>query len=325
MRATLRLSTLLAVALTGVSGTVVRAEVTADATPSENGSTGLYRLSTLDGVGAGAIHFAVFGEFNRSTNLLVLNDVEARLITRLAAAADVGRHAEFFASLSFAYNRDEQPVPDAPSILQTAFVPDLSLGAKAVAWRNDVLGIGGELGARVPLSGSDLPEAISSWADVLGSAKLWSAPRASLHAHFSVGYYFDNSQKQFDVNNPTESDIEVFMFEHAAGTNRIRGALALEGAVHGQGSTRFRSFVEYHDEVARGAPNGLLRTEPTAKTYRQWVTLGLNAGIGPRVTIAAGVDVAIQSPALALGPPMPPFDLWAGVALPFEASRSGTR
>jgi len=280
-------------------------------------------MSTIDDVGSGTVRLALLGEFSRSTNLLVLNDVDTRVITRLAAAVDLGRRAELFASLAFSYNRDEQPVPDAPSILETALVPDLFLGAKAVAWRNSIFAIGGELGARVPLSGGALPEAISGWLDALGSANLWSAQRSSLRAHFRIGYYVDNGQKQLDVTRLSEADILVFMFEHGAGTDRIRGALGLEGAFQGKGSARFGPFVEYHHEVAQGAPNVLLLTEPKAADHQQWVTLGLKAGIGPRVTIEAGVDVTIQSPAIALGPPLPTFDLWAGVTVPFQTWRSG--
>jgi hypothetical protein len=57
----------------------------------------------------------------------------------------------------------------------------------------------------------------------------------------------------------------------------------------------------------------------------QWVTLGLKVGIGPRVTIEAGLDLAIESPGIAFGPPLPPFDLWAGATLPFQTSRSDDR
>lgn len=312
-------------ALTGVFGGGARAEVVADATPSETGSTGLYRMSTLDGVGAPAIRLAAFGELTRSTNLLVLNDVDTRVITRLAGAADVLRRAQLFASLAFSYNRDQQPIPGAPSILQTAFVPDLSLGAKVVAWRNDVFAVGGELGARVPLSGSALPEAISGWVDLLGSARLWSGQRASLRAHVSIGYYFDNGQKQLDVNNPTESDIELFMFEHAAGSDRIREVLGLEGAFQGQKTPRLRAFVELHQEIAEGAPDDRLLTEPMLRDNQQWVTLGLNVGVSSRVTIEAGVDVAIQSSGIAFEPPLPSFGLWAGATVQLETARGGER
>jgi hypothetical protein len=325
MRAKVRLHTLLALALTGVFGEAARAEVAVDATPSVTGSTGLYRTSTVDDVGSGAVRLALLGELARSTNLLVLNDVDTRVIARLAAAADVFRRAQLFASLSFSYNRDEQPIADAPSIRQTAFVPDLSLGAKAVAWRNDLFAIGGQLGARVPLSGPSVPEAISGWLDLLGSARLWSAQRSSLRAHLSLGYYLDNAQKQLAVNNPTESDIEVFMFEHAAGTDRIRCALGLEGAFQTHEWPRFRPFVEYLQEIATGARNDRLLTGGLLIADQQRLTLGLRVGLGPRVTIEAGVDVAIESPGSAYGPPLPPFDLWAGVTVPFQTSRSGDR
>jgi hypothetical protein len=118
MRGTVRLSTFVAMALTGLFGGIARAEV-ADATPSETGSTGLYRMATVGDVGSGTVRPAFFGEVARSTNLLVLNDVDTRVITRLAAAADVGRRAETFASFSFSYNRDEQAIPAAASILKT--------------------------------------------------------------------------------------------------------------------------------------------------------------------------------------------------------------
>jgi hypothetical protein len=49
------------------------------------------------------------------------------------------------------------------------------------------------------------------------------------------------------------------------------------------------------------------------------------AEIGPRVTIEAGVDVAIHSAGIAYEPPLPPFDLWVGVAVPFQTARSGER
>ncbi len=323
MRATVRLLTLLPVALIGAAGGVARAEIVADATPAATGSTGLHRMSTVDGVGAPAIRLAAFGQFSRSTNLLVLNDVDTRVITRLAAAADIGRRAELFASLSLSYNRDEQPVPDATDIVQTASVPDLFLGAKAVAWRNDVFAIGGELGARVPLSGSALPGAISGWLDVLASARLWSDGRSTLRAHASVGYYLDNEQNLLDIKNPSGSDIEVFMFEHAAGTDRFRYALGLEGAFQGQRSPRLRPFVEYHREVAQGSPNDRLVTETLLKNFQQWMTFGLKVGMWARLTIEAGADVAIESPGLAYGPPLPPFDLWAGVTVPFQTTGGG--
>jgi hypothetical protein len=282
-------------------------------------------MSTVDGVGAQVIRLAAFGELARSTNLLILNDVDTRVITRVAAAADFGRRAEIFASLSFSYNRDDQPVPGAPTVVQTAFVPDLSLGAKGVAWQNDTFAIGGELGARVPLSGSAVPEAISGWLDALGSARVWSAPRSSLRAHFTIGYYIDNAKKQLDTINPSESDIEVFMFEHAAGTDRIRYALALEGMLQWKESLRLRPFVEYHREIAEGAPDDRLLSQPMYANYQHWVTLGLKAGIGPQLTVEAGVDVAIHSFGATLGPPLPPFDIWAGVMVPFQTSRSGER
>jgi hypothetical protein len=325
MRTTISLPPLIALALMAVFGGIAHAADAPDVTPAATGSTGLYRMSTVDGIGAPAIRLAAFGELTRSTNLLVLDDVDTRVVTRLAAAADVFRRAQLFASLAFSYNRDQQPVPGAPNILQTAFVPDLSLGAKAVAWRNDIFAIGGELGARVPLSGSALPEAISGWLDALGSARLWSGERSSVRVHGSIGYYFDNAQKQIDVNNSTESDIEVFMFAHAAGTDRIRYALALEGGVQALPSLRFSPFVEYHREVAEGSPNDRLLTEPLLRSYQQWASLGLKAGIGPRVTIEAGVDLAIQSAGIAFEPPLPPFDLWAGVTVPLQASRTGAR
>jgi hypothetical protein len=311
-------------ALIGVFGGIARAEI-ADATPSETGSTGLYHMATVGDVGSGTVRPAFFGEVARSTNLLVLNDVDTRVNTRLAAAADFGGRAELFASFSFSYNQDEQPAPAAPSILRTAFVPDLSLGAKGVGWRNDIFAVGGELGARVPLSGPALPEAISGWLDVLGSAKVWSGQHSSVRAHLSIGYYLDNGQKQLGVNNPTESDIEVFMFEHGAGTDRVRGALGLEGVFHGPKTPSLRPFVEYHLEIATGAPNDRLRIEPFAADQQQWVTLGLKARIGLRLTIEAGADVAIQSSGISFGPPLLPFDLWTGVTVPFQMSRGGER
>ncbi len=325
MRATIRLSTFVATALTGVFGGIARAEVATDATPSETGSTGLYRMATLDGVGAKELRLSTFEEFARSTNLLVLNDVDTRVITRLAAAVDFFGRAQLFASLSFSYNRDEQPVPAAASILKTAFVPDLSLGAKGVAWRNDNFAVGGELGARVPLSGPVVPEAISSWIDVLGSVWLWSAQRSSLRAHLSFGYYFDNSPKQLDVNNLTESDIEVFMFEHGTGTDRVRGALGLEGAFRAPRSSVFSPFVEYHLERERHTPNDRLVSEAVENGTQQWITVGLMAGICARLTIEIGVDVAVVQSGIAYAPPLPAFDLWAGVTVPFQMSGGGER
>jgi len=325
MWGTVRLSTLLAVALTGVSGEIARAEVVADATPSETGSTVLYRMSTVDGVGAQVIRLAAFGELARSTNLLVLNDVDTRVITRLTGAADFGRRAELFASFSFSYNRDDQPVPAAPSIVQTALVPELSLGAKGVVWRNDIFAIGGELGARVPLSGPALPAAVSGWLDALASARVLSGQRSSLRAHFTIGYYIDNTKKQLNVNNPSEADIEVFMFEHSAGPDRIRYALGLEGTFQWQESLRFRPFAEYHREIAEGTRDDRLLTEPLVSDYQHWLTLGVRAGIGPRLTIEAGVDMPIRSYGIAWGPPLSPFDLWAGVTVPFQTSRGAER
>ena len=323
MRPAICLSTCLGLVLTGVSEGIARAAVGLEATPSETGSTGLYRMSNLDGVGSSAVRLAVFGELTRSSNLLVLNDVDTRLIIRLAAAVDVGRRLELFASWSASYNRDQQPIPDAESVLQSAFVQTVTVGAKALAWRNDVFSLGGELGARLPLGGGALPDAISGWLDALGSANLWSAHRASLRAHLSFGYYLDDGKKQFDVTTLTGSDVEVLMFEHAIGSDRIRGSLGLDGTVQPQTWLTLEPFVEYHLEVATGAPNDRLLNEGLTNVDGQWLTVGLKAGIGPRVAIEAGVDLAIRSPGFAFGPPLPPFDAWAGVAVPFPTSKRG--
>ena len=325
MRATICLPPLLALALTGVSGGIARAADAVDLTPSETGSTGLYRMSTVDGIGTPALRLAAFGEVCRSTNLLVLNDVDTRVITRLGGAADIFRRAQFFASFDFSYNRDQQPIASAPSILQTAFVPTCLWERRRSPGGTTSSRSEAELGARVPLSGSALPEAIVGLGRPPRIGQAVVGQRASLRAHVSVGYYFDNGQKQLDVSNPSESDIELFMFAHAAGTDRVREVLGLEGDFQGPKAMRFRAFVELHQEIAEGAPNEWLLTEPMLKDTQQWVTLGLNAGIGPRVTIEAGVDVAIQSSGIAFQPPLPPFGLWAGVTVPFLTSRSGER
>jgi hypothetical protein len=317
------LSTCLGLVLTGVSGGIARAAVGLEATPSETGSTGLYRMSNLDGVGANAVRLAVFGELTRSTNLLVLDDVDTRLIMRVAAAVDVDRRWQLFASWSASYNRDQQPIPDAQSVLQSAFVQTVTAGAKALAWRNDIFSLGGELGARLPLGGDALPDAISGWLDALGSANLWSARRASLRAHLSFGYYLDNAKKQFDLTALTGADVEVLMFEHAIGSDRVRSSLGLDGTFQPRTWLTFRPFVEYHLEVATGPPNDRLLNEGLTNVDGQWLTVGLKAGIGPRVAIEAGVDLAIRSPGFAFGPPLPPLDAWAGVAVPFPRSKQG--
>lgn len=282
-------------------------------------------MATVADVGAGTVTPALFGEVARATNLLVLDDVDTRLIGRLAAAADFRQRVEIFASFSFSYNHDDQPVPSAPSILKTAFVPDLFLGGKGVAWRIGVFAVGGELGARLPLSASALPQAISGWIDVLGSASLWSAERTSLRAHLSIGYYVDNSQKQLDVNSLTASDVEVLMFEHGTGTDRIRGALGLEGAFQAPGSRTVWPFLEYHLEVEKHAPNDRLLSQAVTGDSQQWATFGLKTGIGTRLTIEAGVDVAIVSSGPAFAPPLPGFDFWVGLTLPVQMSRDGQR
>lgn len=312
MRTIVRTSILFATALTGLLGGIARAD-SAAATPSQTGSSGLYRMASVADVGSGTLRPALFGEVSRSTNLLVLNDVDSRLIGRAAAAADFRGRAEVFASFAFSYNRDEQPVPGRPSIVKSAFVPDLFLGVKGVAWRNDRFAVGGELGARVPLSAAALPKAISSWIDVLGSAVLWTAQRASLRAHVSLGYYFDNSQKQLEVNDLSASDVLVIMFEHAMGTDRARGAVGLEGAFQTLRSRTFQPFMEYHLEVERHAANDRLLSQAFSGDNQQWATVGVKTGLSHGLTIEAGVDVAIQSSGPAFAPPLPAFDLWAGV------------
>ena len=127
------------------------------------------------------------------------------------------------------------------------------------------------------------------------------------------------------MNNLTESDIEVLMFEHATGTDRVRGALGLEGAFRALRSPALWPFVEYHFELERHTPNDRLLSEAFVGDTQQWVTVGLKAGIGPRLTIEAGVDVSIVSSGIAYAPPLPPFDLWAGLTVPFQMWPSGER
>ena len=100
------------------------------------------------------------------------------------------------------------------------------------------------------------------------------------------------------------------------GNEQRSDRLAAERAIARLG---LRPFAEYHYELITADPDPALSDQTPYYTDQVWVTAGLRARAGAGVTLIAGVDVGVASVGFPYGPPLAPWNAFAGAsrALPF--------
>jgi hypothetical protein len=285
------------------------------APPSLSGATGLVRVSTAEPDDGRGLQFAVFAELSRSTSFLVFGDTDTRAVLHLSVAMAPIKNLEIFAALWGSTN-EEQDASSRESTEQASSGAVL-VGAKPT-WRlGTLLAAGGEGGVELPSRVSSLPAGASAWLKGLCSLDLSDRFRVPVQAHLNVGYYFDNSWNRYDFNGLSAAAREIVMFADGVAGSGFRAAVGIEAVAYERsGRVKITPFGEYHFAVVLFPLGGVYVDQSPSNPYQQWLTVGTRARLGQRLTLSASVDVALQSVGFSYGPPLPPFNIVAGVSLP---------
>ena len=281
--------------------------------PTVTGGSGLFRLSTTDIGEARSLRLALYGELSRASDFLVFGDTNTKAAGDLAAGLTVHRHIELFAALRGAWNRSHQDAtPASSATVSTIGSGTFTVGAKAAAqiWR--ALAGGVELGARLPFDPGSWPGSGAAWIDLLATSDLRARwPSLPLRVHGSAGFIADGSNNQIDFAGQSAAARQLAMFARGMGRSRIRAAVGLDAPL-----ARLQPFFEYHYELVTVGPDPALSDQTPNFVNQIWLTFGLRARAGAGVTLIGGVDVSVSSFGFPYGPPLPPWNAFAGAAWP---------
>lgn len=280
--------------------------------PSRMGASGLYQISTAEVGAPRELRLALYGDFFRATSFLIFGDQNRRAGATVAAAWTASRHLELYGALRTWENRDA--APEGPPV--TNLAGDAAAGVKAVVRKGETLGTGLELGARFPFERAAFPQSMSAWLDALGTVDLrtFGVP---LRAHASAGFYLDDSGAAVSLVGVPEPARQRVLFADGIASSRVRVAVAVDAPLEGRtGRVGLHPFAEYHIEIVTAAPNPAFQDQTPLNRDQQWLTLGLRARLGLRVTVSAGTDLLTHSIGFPFGPPLPPYDVFVGLAVP---------
>ena len=289
---------------------------TVEPAPTVTGSAGLFRLSTTEVGDTRRLHLALFGELSHASDFLVFGDINTKVAGDVAASLAVHRHVQLFAAVRASWNRsDVNGTPASDPSVSTIGSGGFSVGAKAATAIGRAGAAAVEIGARLPFAAGSWPDSGAAWIDGLASLDLTALTPIPLRLHGSGGFYADGSRNQIDFAGQSAAAREVAQFAHGMGSSRVRIAFGLDAPLERwTGRLGLRPFAEYHYELITADPDPALSDQTPYYTDQVWVTAGLRARAGAGVTLIAGVDVGAASVGFPYGPPLAPWNAFAGAS-----------
>jgi outer membrane protein OmpA-like peptidoglycan-associated protein len=297
--------------------------------PSLTGALGLYHISTAEVGPVNHLRLALHGEYFRSSQFLVENDVNSRMNGGFAFGYTVHPNLEIFGAILTSSNRNkrnntfEDPPRRDPELIKS--FGDLVLGPKAVMQLGRGMTGGLELGLRFLSSISDLsvsPSSTSLWFGPRYSADLRRLADIPLRIHAAADFYLDNSKNLIDLDDPSISPwtAEVAMFAYGIAANRMRFAVAVDAPLEKlTAPVPLTPFLEYHAQIVTADKDPTFMRFPKPDNRdQQFLTFGLRARVYKAITLDAGVDVRLRSVGYQYGPPLPPYNVIFGGAFPLD-------
>jgi outer membrane protein OmpA-like peptidoglycan-associated protein len=304
--------------------------------PSLTGQIGLYHLSTAEVGPVRHLRLGLHGQYFRASGFLVegannTQDTNTRIGGNFTFGYTPHEAIELFGGIFSSSNRNvrvSEPGRRDPELIKS--FGDLVLGGKAVMPVAPGFSAGAELGLRFLSGISDLsisPSSTSLWIGPVATYDLRPVARTPLRFHANISYYLDNSSNltQFDVDT-TNNTREVAMFAYGIASSRMRFALGADAPLERYtGPVGLRPFAEYHAEIVTASPDPAFAgyANDLKNRDQHWMTLGLRARVFHRVTLDAGVDIALRSVGYQYGPPLPPYDVIFGLNYPFDTAAAG--
>jgi outer membrane protein OmpA-like peptidoglycan-associated protein len=178
-------------------------------------------------------------------------------------------------------------------------------------------------------------DAIASW-DLRHAAATSKIP---LRFHVNFGFLRDNSFALLNSsanpctastsNDPCIRSRAVEVFAYGIGTNRLRMALAVDAPVLAK-SVGIQPMLEYHLEASVGDGDPILKkalasvvpSDRLNSTVAQYLTIGLRIRPMTGLVLDAAVDVGLQSPGFAYGPPVPAWNVMAGAQYVYDRGKA---
>lgn len=297
--------------------------------PSLNGPIGLFQVSTAEVGPAGHLRLGLHGQFFRASSFLVegsdrQGDVNTRLMGTLAFGYTPHEAIEIFGSIGTSSNRNRRaPELDRrdPELIKS--FGDLTVGGKGILPVIPGFTAGAELGFRFLSSISDLsfsPSSTSLWIGPVATYDLRARTRAPLRFHANANFYLDNSSNLHDFSDTSLFTRQVAMFAYGIAGSRVRFALGADALLAERAlPIPIQPFVEYHAEIVTASADPAFKdfTNPNNRD-QHWMTFGLRARARSGLTLALGTNVALRSVGYQYGPPLPPYDVIFGLAVPMD-------
>jgi outer membrane protein OmpA-like peptidoglycan-associated protein len=325
--------------------------------PSILGPTGLFRTLTGDTGRTNTfrigLHVSGFTEDNFliAGNGSLKGDSNARFTGDLIINYTPWKYLEAWLGIFNSSNRNQRTDPGRTDPEVILALGDLALGVKGrypvlkfmdlalnagVRFLNSVSGIS--------FDGSSTNfnfDVIASW-DLRHADDTRDVP---LRFHLNAGFLVDNSMSLFPAgqcgrsvgNDPCIRSRVVETFAYGIGTNRFRISAAADAPIDIKHIVGLEPFVEWHLDASVGDGDktlrGALMGDPSIPDARlngvvqQWMTIGMRVRPVAGLVLDTGIDIGLQSPGFAYGPPVPAWNLVVGAAYAIDphASQAKTK
>ncbi|MSP61835.1 MAG: hypothetical protein EXR72_16175 [Myxococcales bacterium] len=331
------------------------------AAPSLLGGVGLFRMHTAE-VGAPlnfrvGLHIQAFtaDSFLVAGSGAVQGDTNSRFLGDLTiglTGPDVVflRNLEAYLAVFNSSNQNKRVDIGRTDPTVILSLGDVGFGLRGAGEVTRGLSLGGHVGVRFFNSISAVAanfDATNVSIDLLGMFDVRRvAPSVPLRFHLNLGYLVDNSLSLLPAgqcarsvgNDPCIRSRVVETFAYGLGTSRIRFALGLELPTRPHvswGIFGVAPFVEYHLDHAVGdgdktvdmalSADGRVAGDRIHNQNIQYLTVGLRLRPVARLVIDLGADIGLQSPGFQFGPPVPAWNVIAGLAYTYDPSGSSTK
>lgn len=321
--------------------------------PSLVGPVGLYRLTTADVGPKGGFRFGLHGEYFTAKSFLIKQDDDTHLGGNFAFAYTPSEYVELFMGVFSASNENKRNILNEtnrrdPQVIKS--FGDFAVGPKVRIPLSPGVDLGLELGLKFLSSISSLALSTSStsvWFGPLMTLDLRRMNETPLRFHINTSYYVDNSEEL----NPYTQGVyslftkEVSSFAYGIGKSRFRLGLGMDAPLERQmPQLPLQPFAELHYEIVTGSADkckpgdvncvdftdfmkpkcsdnpapGSGQQKCKENKDQAWATFGLRARVWKALTLDVGLDVSMRSVGFPYGPPLPPWQLLFGFAVPLD-------
>ena len=194
-------------------------------TSSMDGSTGLFRMATANGLLKNHFHLSMAGDFFSGKDVIVIGDDDSRFGGRISLAWGVSDYVEIYGSLAAHSNQNSAVVAPEPELIQS--VGNLTLGLRGYGEVTPGVALGAQVAVSPPAAAADVGlDMGASEVDLLALATFdfaaWSS--SPLRAHLNLGYSIDGEEDLFKTEL---SRIERFGHD-VRGYDSVRMAIGID-------------------------------------------------------------------------------------------------